>query len=989
MSSTRPKFSPAEAERTVSERYGITGSAVELVSYDDQNFRIDSGGAQYTLKISYQGETRGWLELETAVMAKLAGCSFEVPRALTSKDGERIITIPQGGQEFMARLLTFVPGRLLFDVSPQSLSLMHDLGRTMGEAAAALDGFTHPHMQQDYEWDLLKGQGFVTDQMLAMLDSDDARRVRELTKRLDSAFFMRLENLRKSVVHNDPNDYNVLVAESTAGQRISGVFDFGDTMQTLTIADVAITAAYAAMDKKRPLATIAAVTAGFHSEFALLEEELPVILDLVRLRLCMSACFAVRSRLDEPDNEYVSVHERRALELLRELEPISSSFAEAALRQACGFDPHPETTRAVAWLAENGCGNVVEADFKRDKLLVFDLSPGSLEMALPNSPHTFAEEDQGWGIGRYAEPRLIYQSDEFQGAGERRTIHIGMDVGGPAGTAALAPLDGVIVSQVDNDIKLDYGPTIILEHELPDGTKFATLYGHLSRESLAMHSPGDTVTRGEKIAEFGSEDVNGGWPPHLHFQILPSFFREMDGSGNFPGVVYASELEIWKSICPDPNVILGVPRELLADETRDKNTLLEERTDHLGPSLSISYDEPLKIVRGIGQHLYDENGHPYLDCVNNVCHVGHCHPKVVEAGQGQMAVLNTNTRYLHDNIVAYSEKLLATFPDDLEVVFLVCSGSEANELALRLARTYTGNKGIVVLDNAYHGNTSSLIDISPYKFNAAGGRGKPDHVHIAEMPDAYRVNKSAAQFADDVRAQCEGRRVAAFIAESMLGCGGQICLPDGYLEAGFTHARNARAVCIADEVQTGFGRAGSHFWAFQTQGVVPDIVTLGKPIGNGHPLGAVVTTRKIADAFANGMEYFNTFGGNPVSCAIGSAVLDVIQDEGLQDHALEVGEHLMAGLRALKDKHALIGDVRGSGLFIGVELVKDRASKEPAADEADYIINRLRGMEILMSTDGPMHNVLKIKPPMVFGAEDADRMIEALDEVLGDSCLDF
>ncbi len=421
--------------------------------------------------------------------------------------------------------------------------------------------------------------------------------------------------------------------------------------------------------------------------------------------------------------------------------------------------------------------------------------------------------------------------------------------------------------------------------------------------------------------------------------------------------------------------------------------ILELRRRHLGGSLSLSYQNPLNIVRGEGQFLYDEDGRAYLDCVNNVCHVGHCHPRVVDAAQRQIAALNTNTRYLHDHIVRYAERLAGTMPDPLEVCFFVCSGSEANELALRMARTATNRQDVVVLDGAYHGHTGGMVELSPYKFDRAGGAGKPDHVHVAPVPDTYRGPyragdpEAAARYADAVageirRAVLSGRGVAAFFAESIPGCAGQIVMPPGYLEAAFGHARTAGAVCVADEVQVGFGRVGTHWWAYETQDVVPDIVTLGKPIGNGHPMGAVVTTREITDAFDNGMEYFNTFGGNPVSCAIGLAVLDVIEEEGLRAHALKVGTRFREGLAELADRHALVGDVRGLGLFIGVELVRDRDSLEPATEEACEIINQMRERGILLSTDGPFENVIKIKPPLVFSDDDAGRVIGEMDAVL-------
>lgn len=421
--------------------------------------------------------------------------------------------------------------------------------------------------------------------------------------------------------------------------------------------------------------------------------------------------------------------------------------------------------------------------------------------------------------------------------------------------------------------------------------------------------------------------------------------------------------------------------------------ILALRARHLGGSLSVSYRRPLHIVRGEGQFLFDRDGRAYLDCVNNVCHVGHCHPRVLEAAREQMALLNTNTRYLHENIVRYAARLSATLPDPLEVCFFVCSGSEANELALRLARTSTGRRDLVVIDGAYHGNTGGLVEISPYKFEGPGGAGRPEHVHVAPSPDRYRGpwryedpdagRKYAEGVARKLAAAAEaGRPAAAFIAESVPGCAGQIVPPHGYLRTAFEHSRAAGAVCVADEVQVGFGRVGTHWWGFEPQDAVPDVVTLGKPIGNGHPLGAVVTTRAIADAFDNGMEYFNTFGGNPVSCAIGLAVLDVIEEEGLKENARTVGARFQAGLRELAADHPIVGDVRGLGLFIGAELVRDPETREPATEEASAIVDEMRERGILLSTDGPFANVLKIKPPLVFTAEDADRVVDELDAVL-------
>ena len=306
----------------------------------------------------------------------------------------------------------------------------------------------------------------------------------------------------------------------------------------------------------------------------------------------------------------------------------------------------------------------------------------------------------------------------------------------------------------------------------------------------------------------------------------------------------------------------------------DNKEILDLRSKHLGPSLSVSYDESFHIVRGEGQYLFDARGNRYLDCVNNVQHVGHCHPKVVEAAQQQYKKLNTNTRCLDETIVNYAKDITSTLPDGLEVCFFANSGREANGLALRLVRQFTGNKATIVLDGAYHGNLFSLIEISPYKHNGPGGNGAPDFVYTLPISDSfcgkYLGEDCGEKYAQEVQAaineiQKKGNKVSTFIAEALMGCGGQLILPKGFLKKAFDLVRAAGGVCIADEIQIGFGRVGSHFWGFETHGFVPDIVTMGKSMGNGHPLSAVVTTREITDSFNNGMEYFNSFGGNPVS----------------------------------------------------------------------------------------------------------------------------
>ena len=413
----------------------------------------------------------------------------------------------------------------------------------------------------------------------------------------------------------------------------------------------------------------------------------------------------------------------------------------------------------------------------------------------------------------------------------------------------------------------------------------------------------------------------------------------------------------------------------------------------VSPALFHYYKEPIMIVEGKGQYLFDETGRRYLDGFAGIVtvSVGHCHPKVVAAANAQNHLLqHTSTIYLHPNLPTYAAALAAKMPGDLKVVYLVNSGSEANDLAILMARAYTQNYDVIALRNAYHGGSAGTMGLtahSTWKFNVPHSFG----VHHALAPDPYRGPwghddpLAGQKYAADVRELigfATPGKIAAYIAESIQGVGGAVVFPDGYLKEAYAYARAAGGLCIADEVQAGFGRTGTHYWGFETQGVVPDVVVMAKGIGNGAPLAAVVTTPEIAQTLTTRI-HFNTFGGNPVCCAIGKAVLEVIDEEGLQANSLTVGARLRAGLLSLQEKHGIIGEVRGKGLMIGVELVKDRATREPAKAECAQVFETARTLGLLIGKGGLSGNTLRIKPPMCLTAADADFMIEVLDESLG------
>lgn len=1046
ISENRPRFSPEEAGELALSLYGLSGAPRALPSERDQNFRLTAGnGEEYVLKISGAGERRGILDLQHAALEHLAGHFEEAawPRVCRTKDGNAITPVDgHGGLRHLVRMLTYVDGRPLCDVKPHGAGLMNHLGAFLGRLTRAFAGFSHEEKQPDLIWNMDNGPDVV--HRYAGLIPDAGRRdlVMGFCEAYDQAVGPWLDTLPRQFIHNDANDQNILVRlvrlalrarpedPASSELEVAGLIDFGDMVHSCALFEPAVAAAYVMLGKSEPLSAAAHVAAGYHAEHPLSDLELRLLYPCAVMRLCMSVSISAHQQVAEPENTYLSVSEENAWDLLEKLRDVSPSYAEYLFRDACGLPPCPQTPGIEAYLSSK-CGTfapVMGPGIDLSTALVFDLSVSSPDRALLGGSvdvddltrevfQRMEEAGAGAGIGRYDEARQVYTAGQFaldsDEMPERRTIHLGMDVFLPAGSPVFAPLEGKVHSFQNNTQALDYGPCIILEHTPEDpedpehheglagsagsGLTFYTLYGHLSVESLDGLYEGKRIEKGERIATLGDPAVNGGWPPHLHFQVVTDMLGK---KGDFPGVAGPGKRNVWRALSPDPNAILGVPAGAFPPDQRTRQAVLSSRREHIGRSLSISYRRPLKIVRGHMQYLYDDEGRAFLDAVNNVPHVGHSHPRVVAASHRQMAVLNTNTRYLHDNLVDYAERLCAKLPEPLRVCFFVNSGSEANDLALRLARSHTGRRDLLILDGAYHGNLTSLIDISPYKFDGPGGDGAPSHVHKVPLPDPYRgpykgySAETGALYADHVgeaiRAIAEeDRGISAFIAESLPGCGGQIVLPDGYFKEAFGHVRDAGGVCIADEVQVGFGRVGSHFWGFETQDAVPDIVTLGKPIGNGHPLGAVVTTPEIAGAFDNGMEYFNTFGGNPVSCAIGLAVLDIIEEEELQVNALQVGGYLLEGLRALAPDHPIIGDVRGMGLYLGVELVLDRDTLEPGGPQASYVANRMRDHGVLISTDGPLHNVLKIKPPLVFTRENADYLLHCLGKVLQEDYLRF
>jgi 4-aminobutyrate aminotransferase-like enzyme/Ser/Thr protein kinase RdoA (MazF antagonist) len=1000
-----------EAEKIAREIYGFESSARQLPGEYDDNFHLRRGdGCEFVLKVMHTGRERSFIDMQCQALQHLAvrAPHVSVPRVCPTQGGEPFqkVTLPDGGER-LVWLLSFLPGSVLAEVCPKGADLIESLGSMLGEMDKGLKDFSHASTQRDLKWDLA-GAGWIRDYLRHIEDASKHALVEKFLSLYETEVVPALPRLRRGVIYGDANDHNVLVsAPWPQPRKVTGVIDFGDMHHSIVVAEPAIAAAYVILGEKDPLQAATALVRGYHRERALEESEIAALYPLIAMRLAVSVTNSAHRKTLIPDDPYVTVSEGPAWEALERLAMIHPRFALYSFRGACVLPAVPRGKRIQTWLHANAkkAASILDADVRTEPCRVFDLSVGSMFFgADPREAETpeltekiFGEMRRAGvavGVGRYDEARLLYTSPLFGESKipieQRRTIHLGMDLFVQPGTNLNAPLAGTVHLLADNAAALDYGPVVILRHVTGDGDEFFTLYGHLSRETLEKLRVGQTIAQGEEFARVGEPDENGGWTPHVHFQIILDL---LDRGTDFPGVAPATERELWTSLSPDPNLLLGIPAERFPAKESELSETLVRRKASLGKNLSVSYRRPLRIVRGRMQYLYDDTGRAYLDTYNNVPLVGHSHPRVVRAAQEQLGVLNTNTRYLHDNVVRYAERLTRRMPEPLRICYFVNSGSEANELALRLARAHTRQEDVIVLEHAYHGHTNALIDISPYKFDGPGGRGRKPWVHVAPIADDYRglhrrgeadiATKYARHVAEILeQVHSEGRGVAAYIAETLPSVAGQIVLPPGYLAEVYRHVRAAGGVCIADEVQVGFGRLGTNFWGFETQGVVPDIVVLGKPIGNGFPLAAVVTTREISASFANGMEFFSTFGGNPVAAAVGLAVLDVLEEERLQERAMRVGKCWMARLMKSRQRYPLIGDVRGSGLFLGVDLVRDATTREPASDEASYIVNRLRDCGILCGTDGPHHNVLKLRPPLIFSEADADLFADTFESIL-------
>ena len=998
--SVPPKISKIELIKWLKVNYSIFYnkkiSVKELKSERDKNFLLKlKNKPSYIIKISNPAESISLLKLQDFVLKNLIkrnSVSNFIPKKIHSSIK---VYQDQLNRDCCVRVLSFIEGKM-YAVVNHNKNLEYSLGALLGNLSKELQNLNHPNAFRKFVWD---PSNISWIQKEINLFKGNKKKIIN-TNLYEYNYFIKknLKKLRFSLTHGDANNYNLVVKNDL----VSGLLDYGDMIYAPTINDLAVSLAYVLMKKEDLYSSLKNVVISYHKIFTITFDEIFSLMTLVKARLTITVVMAEKQRKKFPDNKYLSISENDAWDLLYKLDRINPYLFIFLIRDYCGHQITKNYNKVINFIEKNNFPSVLDFNLNEINKSIINLDSNSIFTKNYNNNlkqitkkiNTFLKKnDSRIGIGLYKEKRNVYQGNNFISnfnSKNKRDIHLGIDIFAPVGTKIKAPHDGKVFILKYNSFKYDYGPTIVLEHKIDKIIKFYTIYGHLSKKCLKNLKVGQKIKKNQLIADIGNYPINGNWPPHLHFQLSIDMMGEKE---NFPGVSEDILLSVWSKVSPDPNFILGIPNTFFIKSDNIKN-LINKRLFLISNNLSISYRKPLQILEAKNQYFYDDKGREYVDCVNNISHVGHSHPKVHEALVSQNLKLNTNTRYIYKVMNDYSEKLLNKFPKKLDTIFFVCTGSEANDLAYRIAKTYTKAKDVLVMNNAYHGHTNSLIDISPYKFNGKGGLGKKEHVHILDMPDGIRgkwtykdknwIKKYIDQGKQTLDKICEKKRsLSCFFVESILGCGGQIILPPNYLKNIFNFVRKKNALCIIDEVQTGFGRVGRDYWAFEEHKVIPDIVTLGKPMGNGHPIAAVITTKEIAKVFNNGMEYFNSFGGNPVSCAVGNAVLDVIHEEKLQSHANKVGKYFLSKLLKIKNKFPnLISEVRGRGLFIGIDFIYNNKSFKPNPKLASNIINTLREKGILLSTDGPYHNVIKIKPPLPFNKNDVDFVCFEIDYYL-------
>jgi 4-aminobutyrate aminotransferase-like enzyme/Ser/Thr protein kinase RdoA (MazF antagonist) len=953
-----PQVSEAQAEQLLAEHYGIEARAESLGSQQDKNFllRGADGVTLGVLKVANPAFTATELDAQDEAAELIANAEptlrVAVPRPNLA--GARSTTVHDllDGPAHV-RLLPFVDGGTYVDTGYLSPEIVSAMGTLAGRVSRALRDFTHPGLDRALQWDLRFGADVVHALAGHVPDPDVRARLTVAATLAGERVAALADQLPRQAVHLDLTDANVIASAATG--LPDGIIDFGDLSDTWAVSELAVgLSSVLGHPGASPTSILPGVKA-FHAIRPLSRAEADAVWPLVVLRAAVLIASGAQQATLDPDNAYLTEQsdaEARMFELATSL-PID--VMPGVIRHALGLVDPPAALTGLPLVADVSADAIAVLDLSSTSNLFDDaFEPGG--WLPPGVENRFADEAVRAGAALVAtgfgRPRLTRAPALSQSS--PAVVPTGIALWPGREVTITAPWSGE-VERVDNGFVLHS-----TDHEISVAGVELTATGPVDAGTpLATAAPGQWFAVAAKPV---------GAPP------APAFTTAELAPG-------------WLALARDPAPLLGLPA---ASDSADRD-LLARRDDSFAKVQEHYYADPPQIERGWRHHLMSTSGRVYLDMVNNVAVLGHAHPRVADAAARQLRRLNTNSRFNYEAVVEYSERLAATLPEQLDTVFLVNSGSEASDLAIRLATAATGRRDVVAVREAYHGwtyGTDAVSTSTADNPNALSTR--PDWVHTVESPNSFRGKYRGAdvsRYAEDA-VRCitdlaaEGRPAAGFICETVYGNAGGMTLPDGYLADVYAAVRAAGGYAIADEVQVGYGRLGEWFWGFHQQQVVPDIVSVAKSTGNGYPLGAVITSRAVADAFSSQGYFFSSTGGSPLSCVIGLTVLDVLADEDLQGNAKRVGTHLKERLLGLRDRHPIIGTVHGMGLYLGVEMVRDPETLEPAPEETTAICNRMLDLGVVIQPTGDHQNILKTKPPLCIDLAGADFYVDTLDRVL-------
>jgi 4-aminobutyrate aminotransferase-like enzyme/Ser/Thr protein kinase RdoA (MazF antagonist) len=957
-----PHVSAEQAAQLLATYYGLGGTLKALGSHQDCNFLLDTGDERrYVLKICHGDYSSSELHAQHAALRHLgAGSAVRAPAVLCANSGDDVLSLVLDGQAVHVRVLEFIDGQSLAHVAHLSYEVVTGLAELCAQVDVALAGFAHPGLERVLQWDPRHAYTLIQHLLPVIKNAAERACIADAANEAHARLLPLIPSLPVQAIHMDITEYNVVWKRDVRAQwQLQGLIDFGDLVRTWRVADLSVTcAALLHHAEGDPLFILAAIRA-YHAINPLQHQELKALWPLIVARSAVLVLSSEQQAHIEPGNRYIQANLESEWNIFDVATSVPMALMEAAILQAVDeCTPPIEDERFQPLLPS----------LKHHAFTLIDLGVLSEHFHAGNWEQSGVDErllkevaqaqSAGLAASRYGEYRLSRTLRDDVREPDTFALHVELQI--PYGTRLHAPFAGTL--------RLTADAALVLEGETSSLRLWGVKSDFASGTVLAV---GDVMGEGG-----GSLIVQRCIDP----QLSPPLFTT------------PSRAHAWRALCPSPKAMLGFDCD--APALDDSARLLARRDASFARSQKHYYQAPPQIERGWRNHLIDMQGRSYLDMLNNVAVLGHGHPRMAQVAARQWSLLNTNSRFHYAAIAEFSERLLKLAPEGMDRVFLVNSGTEANDLAIRLAWAYSGGKDVLSVLEAYHGWSVATDAISTsIADNPQALSTRPDWVHPVVAPNMYRGQArglDCAPFyirsvdAHLARLAEQGRQVAGFICEPVYGNAGGISLPPGYLQQVYQKVRAQGGVCIADEVQVGYGRLGHYFWGFEEQGVVPDIISMAKGMGNGHPLGAVITRREIAEALEAEGYFFSSSGGSPVSCRIGMAVLDVMEEERLWENAQAVGGHFKARLLALIDKHPLVGAVHGSGFYLGLELVRNRQTLEPATEETAYLCERLRELSIFMQPTGDYLNILKIKPPMVTPHRSVDFFVDNVSKVLSE-----